>query len=245
MFGKGALLLTFAMLIDFFQLALGWVAFAVGTGLQAITPVGGAAAGAAAGAYACFSTSGGIIQGIADAAKCGVAGGVFGAAISAFGMPFGVLLGFMFDICISLTLGSGLIFLLALSGMFYPKYAWSGGIFEVMPGFDALPGWTLMVILSILRKKKEEGLLVGKASTNLANMVAPGTIMGTSFKGLKTVAQAKTNRIIASGAASENMHKQARIDTGQRVNTELKNVDGIKPAPTNVPHNLPYVQKAA
>ena len=215
-------------------------------GLRYSTPVGGAAAGAVAGAYACFDTSsGGIIQGIADAAKCGFAGGFFGAAISAFGMPIGVLLGFSFDVVISLTLGSGLIFLLALSGMFYPKYAWSGGIFEVMPGFDALPGWTLMVILSILRKKKEEGLLVGNASINLANMVAPGTATGTAFKGLKTVARAKTSMAMASGAASENMRTQARIDTRQRVNTELKNIDGIKPVPTNTPRNQPYVQKIA
>ncbi|HEV8666377.1 MAG TPA: hypothetical protein VN665_00830 [Candidatus Paceibacterota bacterium] len=242
---RGIFLITFAVCIDLIQLALGWITFAIGVGLQALTPFGGALAGAAAGGYACFSTSGGIIQGIADASKCVAAGGALGALASTFGIPFGSMLGLMLDICISLTLGSGLIFLLAISGMFYPKYVWTGGIFEMMPGFDILPGWTVMVILCLLQKKKEEELLIGKASTNLATMVAPDKALGTAFKGLKTVAQAKTNMVVSSGARTQDQYKQTRIDSRQELKTNLKNIDGIKPVGETPPSNQPYVPKAA
>ena len=241
---RGIFLITFALCIDFLQFALGWVAFAVGTGLQAITPVGGAAGGAALGAYACFNTTNGLIQGITDAVVCGTAGGVFGAAISAFGMPIGVLLGFIFDICLSLTLGAGLIFLLALMGMFYPKYVWSAGIFEVMPGFDVLPGWTVMVVLCLIKKRGEEGK--AGVTTTAAKIIS--AVGGASLTNpVSAMTSANTFRQTANQIQSNT--RPSNDNQKDRAPLNLKSPSMNDITPTKVPRaandNLPYVQKAA
>lgn len=229
---RGIFLITFALCIDFLQLALGWVAFAVGVGLQSITPVGGAIGGAAVGAYACFSTANGLIQGITNAVACGTAGGVFGAAISAFGMPIGVLLGFVFDICLSLTLGAGLIFLLALMGMFYPKYVWSAGIFEVMPGFDVLPGWTVMVALCLIKKRGEEGKVGITTTAAKIVSVAGGASLTNPVTAMRSVAAFKQPpNQIRSDIRPANDNKESRAPLNLK-SPQLRD-------------NKPYVQKAA
>lgn len=239
-------LITFAVFIDALQLALGWVAFAVGVGLQALTPYGGGIAGAAGGAYVCYNTAGGVIQGIADAAKCGFAGAVFGAAISAFGVPFGTMLGFMFDVCISLTLGSGLIFLLFVNGMFYPKYAWSGGIFELMPGFDVLPAWTLMVVLSLIKKRGEES--TGGIVTTAAKITS--AIGSSSLTNPVSAVRSANSIKNAVGAArpAQTYSTNERAE-GQRTQLNLKSprMNDVTPRqPLRAANdNQPYVQKAA
>lgn len=72
------------------------------------------------------------------------------------GAPIGVGLGVAINFCLSATLGTGLIMLLIFNKMFYPRYVLPGGITEIFPGFSLVPTWTAIVILSILRKKKEE-----------------------------------------------------------------------------------------
>ncbi len=247
---RGAFLITIALFIDFIQLALGWMAFAIGTGLQAITPVGGAVAGAAAGAYACFNTSGSVIQGIVDAAKCGVAGGILGAAASALGMPLGTGLGFVFDIIISLTLGSALIMFLAFNGMFYPKYIWSAGIFEMMPGFDVLPGWTLMVILCLIQKRGEEGKGSGliTAATKLVSVAGAASLSNplTTMR----AANMTRNTINAPRTETRTANDNQQNPTEGRIPLNLKSPRMTDITPIKVPraandNQLSYVQKAA
>lgn len=72
------------------------------------------------------------------------------------GAPIGVGFGVAVNFCLSATLGTGLIMLLIFNKMFYPRYVLPGGISEIFPGFSLVPTWTAIVILSILRKKKEE-----------------------------------------------------------------------------------------
>jgi hypothetical protein len=229
---RGALLITIALFIDFIQLALGWMAFAVGVGLTSITPVGGGIAGAAAGAYACFDTSGSVIQGIVDATKCGFAGAVLGAAVSAFGLPLGTALGFVFDILISLTLGSGLIMLLAFSGMFYPKYIWSSGIFEMMPGFDALPGWTVMVVLCLIKKHGEEG----KAGiTTTAAKIISATGAASLTNPMSAIRSANTFRHTTNQIKSDIRPANDNQESRPTLNLKSPRMTDIKP----------YVQKAA
>lgn len=244
---RGMFLISFAALIDALQFMMGWVAFAIGVGLQSITPVGGAVGGAAIGAYACFSSSGGIIQGILDAAKCGLAGGVFGAAVSAFGVPFGTILGFAFDICISLTLGSGLIFLLMISGAFYPKYAWSGGVFELMPGFDVLPGWTLMVVLSLLKKQAEERKS-GIVTTATKMVSTAGSVSLTNpVSAVRGAASIKNTASTMRSDRTPANDNTARSEGRTPLNLKSPRMNDITPGrPQRAANdNQPYVQKAA
>lgn len=74
----------------------------------------------------------------------------------AAGVPVGVGLGMAINLCLSATLGAGLIMLLMFNRMFYPKYILPGGISEIFPGFSILPTWTAITVLSILQKKKDE-----------------------------------------------------------------------------------------
>ena len=130
----------FALFIDIAQILIGWMFVAIGAGLELITPVGGAAGGAAAGAYLCWNTTPGVIAGIIASTKCAVAGAIAGAALSAFGVPIGAGLGFIVDICISLTMGGALILALVMFDMF--DFASVAAVFvgEAIPGLDMLPG---------------------------------------------------------------------------------------------------------
>lgn len=84
----------------------------------------------------------------ATAATFGLAGPVV--------LPLTTVIGFVVAITISATFGSGLLLVLAHNGMFYPKFAFSGGATELMPGIDIIPAWTLTAILSVAQKVKDE-----------------------------------------------------------------------------------------
>jgi hypothetical protein len=76
--------------------------------------------------------------------------------ITGVGAPIGFVLGFVVNMCISLTFGIGLIALLGTEGMFYP-YVIAAALFgEVIPIFDNLPLWTGLVLMCAFKKLKEE-----------------------------------------------------------------------------------------
>ena len=244
MWVRGTFLLLFAFLIDAAQIVAGWMFLAIGTGLQLITPAGGAVGGAAAGAYLCWDTTPGVIAGIITSAKCAVAGAGIGAVASAFGVPIGEGLSFIVDICLSLTLGSGLIMALIMCGMFYPKYVWSGSIVEYLPFFDMIPGWTMMVILSIMEKSKEKGGVLGTAAGVALAVQSPSfKNITSSLSGVKNATIAmQSNSRLAANDDRETLQKNAQPAL------QTKNFDGITkaPAPRAANDNLrPYVQKAA
>jgi len=185
---KGIFLLLFALTIDALQVVMAWVFLGFGSALQAITPVGGFIAGAAAGAAACWSSSGTVIQGIVNAAACTAPGAVFGAAISASGAPLGIGIGMAVDMCIGITMGSGLILALIMCGMFHPKYIWGGSIIKIIPGINVIPGWTGTVILSIIETNKQKGGLLGAAAGVALAIESPSIKNATSaVSGVKNI----------------------------------------------------------
>lgn len=242
---KYMLLLMMALLVDGLQFVLGWMAFVIGLGLQALTPIGGGVAGAGAGAYFCWDSTLGVWTAALASAKCAVAGGALGAASSAFGVPFGTALGFGLEIVVSITMGGALILALVFNGMYYKTRIFGNVLIEMMPGVSIIPAWTFMVILCILRERAEEGKLEGKASSNLAKMVAPGTALGTAVGGLKMAQQQKVNAMQREGVLTEGTYKQQRVNTRVQLNTDLRNVDGIKPAAINPLPTKSYVPKTA
>lgn len=166
---KSTLLIMFALIIDGLQALIG-----LGVSVIAAFPgtVGGAAAGCVAG------------QQVAGSLGCSIGGtllGILGSVLPINGLlapatiPIGLAIGFTIDVCLSLTLGAGLIFILFMFGMFYPKYVWSGGIAEFLPGFDILPGWTALVVFSILEKSKQEGGVLGTVA-GVATLAASPTV---------------------------------------------------------------------
>lgn len=147
------LLLLPAFLLDLLQFAF-MITFAV---LQFMTPIGGGVAGAAVAATYCYNASTGIISGIWNGIACAAGGGLVGAGLSAFAIPIGAAV----DVALSITIGGGIIALLAFEGMFYPQIIIKGFLGEVTPFMNFLPFWSWMVWKCMREKKKEDGMRAG------------------------------------------------------------------------------------
>jgi hypothetical protein len=155
---KAAALIMLALFIDGIQAGMSAAIFI----LSAFPGTfGGAAAGCAAGnavAGEIGCSIGGFLLGLVGSVP------LINGVLATVTMPVGIILGFAISVCLSLTLGAGLIMLLIIYGMFYPKYLMPGGISELIPGFDLVPGWTALTILCVLRKVKDEKAAQLKAS---------------------------------------------------------------------------------
>lgn len=142
------ILIFCAAILDAFQFLLMWVFW----GLQAITPVGGGAAGATAGAYYCYNASTGVITGALEGLKCAAAGAVLGAGVSAFAIPLGMIL----DTVLSLTVGGAILMMLAFEGAFYLDAVLPSFMAETIPLFGFLPFWTFLVWRCLSRRSAQE-----------------------------------------------------------------------------------------
>ncbi len=156
---KSVILVLFALFIDGIQAALSGA-------ILVITAFPGTFFGAAAGCVVGKSllgefgcSVGGFILGVLGSIP--FVNGVLDVAT----VPIGLMLGFVFSICISCTLGVGLVTLLMFNNMFYPKYLLPGGITEILPGFGMLPTWTAITILSSIEHSKTQGGFIGTAAT--------------------------------------------------------------------------------
>ncbi len=167
---KSAALIMLALFIDGIQAA-------VSASLALIAAFPGTVGGAAAGCAAASATLGSW--------ACGIGGLIFGLlgttldAAAVVTEPVGLMLGFAISICLSVTLGAGLIMLLILCNMFYPKYLLPGGVAELMPGFDLIPGWTAMTIMCVLQKVKDEkrGGTVGAVAAVVTTSPSPASLV--------------------------------------------------------------------
>ncbi len=168
-----------ALFIDGLKAIVYWVCFAMGSALMALTPLGAALAGCVAGATA----SSGVVSGVANCATGAIAGGI----ISPVGAPIGIGLGIVLSFCISITLGSGFLLLLAFNNLFYFRYAVGGGFAGMLPVLDVLPGWTAMTVLCILRHQKEELALEGNSSALLS--LITGSKLGAVTAGIQSLKQ--------------------------------------------------------
>lgn len=231
---KGMLFIIFALFIDGLQagisFGLAFIAANFGT-------IGGITGGCVAG------------KAIAGQVGCwvgGIALGAFGSFLNAhlaIGLvPVGIVLGFAINICLSATLGAGLVLLLGMDGMFYPKYIFGGGLGELLPGFDNLPAWTATTVLCLLKKKRESGgrsaALFGGAADigNIVTSASPGTLPGRVAGAVLGMPQKTAN------ISPEGQERATEAPAKTRVVPELKNIDGIK-APRPVDNAL-YAQTA-
>ncbi len=181
------------------------------------------------------------LQAMLSLALTGVLAGVslipfIGQAVGAAAGPIGLVLGAAISICLSITMGGGLIAALALNGMFYPNKI-IPAFAELMPGINNGPVWTIVVVRCMMQKYKEEhGRSVfsrkGEASVQEQVSAQPGCIVHSTHYTRPTTQ--------ASGAPV------AQRQEG-RAPGALKSLDGIRrPANDNQPLKTPsYVQKTA
>lgn len=98
-----------------------------------------------------------------------------GIAIGAIAGPIGMLLGAVMSICISITMGGGLIAALAFSGMFYPSKI-IPALFELVPGLNTGPVWTFIVIRCMWEHaRKNKSTRRGVGVLKLSTMALPAT----------------------------------------------------------------------
>jgi hypothetical protein len=169
-----------------------------------------------------------------------VVAAVFGSAANIAApvtIPLAVGLGFAINICISLTLGSMLITFLWIYGMRYPGLVMGVFIGEAIPGFNDLPGWTLLAVRSVIRKAAEEKKGVASLAAGVASAILSPTSAAT---GLGKVAQGISTIKTANREMREPASTVERPQ--QRSPAALKSFDGIRPANDNLPHS--YAQAA-
>ena len=95
-------------------------------------------------------------------------GGVFTTAtlgVGAGSIPLGIGAGMGVDLCIDATFGVALITALGIFGKLDAKSALFGGMFELVPGLNYLPGWTAMAISCVIRSRARDAT---KATTKKA-----------------------------------------------------------------------------
>ncbi len=152
----------------------------------------------------------------------------------------GLIIGLALTFCINITMGSGLVLLLALNGMYHPKWGPAGLIGGLIPGLDFLPFWLGIVIAGIAQDmSKEKGLIGAAAGMVVAGTsVASGNVTG-AVKGVAKALPAVRQVTAAEAPADENRAEQ---QTRTPSTLQTKNFDGIRAANDNTKL---YVPKAA
>lgn len=212
----------FALCIDGLQALMSFAFLAMGSAMTAATPIGGAIIGCTIGA----ATATGVV---ATATNC-VKGALIGAVASPAGAPLGIAIGMGVNICISLTFGVMLVLALAYCGMFYPGKLAGGMFFEIIPGLDAIPGWTTMTITCVLQKMKEDGALEGTAFGALTKMLSPQNALGKIYGGVQAVQQRNVAMVQESRVPTEEL-TASRAQSRQEMKQNLKNIDGVTARP--------------
>ncbi len=229
--------ILFGLFIDGLQAALSFAFLAMGSALSAGATATGAAAGCATGAA--VGGAGGALAAGVGALPGAVAGCVAGAATGAFAggavgsvmAPLGIAVGMVVSICISLSFGVLLVLTLFYFGMFYPGRVFGGMFFEIIPGLSAVPGWTTVALICVLKKMQEDGTLQGSAAGKLASMLSPKNALGKMYGGVKSLQQRKVSLARSTGVVSDARVRDARIETRQAMKQDLKSIDGVTARP--------------
>lgn len=167
------------------------------------------------------------IDGLQALVSLGLSGLVLGASLipvlGAAAAPVGVILGIVINICISLTMGSALVFVvLPLCGLWYPSKMLPAFL-EVVPGINNLPVWTIGVARCVLHKYKEEkGMSLFSAVSNKIRSKNPNDAR------IPRLAKAVFAAHVIGMPEREAPARQP-ADKAQRSVT-LKNFDGIRKA---------------
>ncbi len=170
-------------------------------------------------------------QAFLTAGFLGMGGAVSGSTLGIAGpiaMPAAVAIGFTTDVVTSFTFGSGLLLVLSYYGMFYAPYTLGGSIVEIIPGLDVVPGWTIMTILCIVKKSREEGGTLGNVAGTLLTVVAPEARVATGATQAATTVTAPAQQTAQTPQAYEQESREASR-AQNRVVSDLKNIDEIKP----------------
>lgn len=179
------------------------------------------------------------LQAMISLALAGVLSGVslipfIGVFIGATAGPIGIVLGTAVSICLSITMGGGLIAALAFNGMFYPQKL-VPAFFELVPGLNNGPVWTVVVVRCMMQNYKDEhgmSFFSKKKKTFTQAFAASSTpaVQATQVQTRSRTAGATPNAPLAQ-------RQEGRGPT-------LKAFDGIR-KPANDTLRPSYVQKTA
>lgn len=210
---RNALIILFAVFIDVFQALLSIGFFIIGAFPGTVAGgVGGCVIGSYVGGKCML---GGIILGIV---------GTFGDPfVAPYSLPVAVGLGIAVNICIDVTLGTLLVMWLIQSGMYYPTYMISGVLSELIPGVNDLPGWTMLAVVSVLRKTAEE-----KIKGGLGSIVRGVINTGVASAGIFAAAGINKLRepLPQDEGEAQDMGEYMRTQSVEAA--QLKNIDGIR-----------------
>lgn len=168
-------------------------------------------------------------QAFLTAGFLGLGGSASGATLgiaAPVAMPLGIAMGFTTAVVTSFTFGSGLLLLLAYNGMFYIPYGIGGSVAELIPGLDVIPGWTIMTILCIVKKSREEGGVLGSVAGAALKVVAPEAAV--AMNAASAVASAPQRTAQAPQTQAPAPEPNEAPETSSRVSSNLKNIDGIR-----------------
>lgn len=210
---RNILLIAFAVLIDFLQAAISAALFAIGA-------FAGTIGGAAAGCY-----WGAKVGGTLGCTVVGGLGGFFGSfanpLIAGGTITIAVVMGFAINFCLDATLGTILIMWLLWEDMYYPRFGISGFIAELIPGVNDLPAWTIMTVLSIMRKSAEEGKLKSPAGGVFKKIMTTGAI-GAAATATSVLLQRNQQTARDSGVITKEQQDEVRKNKIQSVALNLE-----------------------
>lgn len=156
---------------------------------------------------------------------------IIGTIVGAVAEPIGIVLGFVISICISLTFGSLLVWLLVLCKMFYPSRVMAAYTGEVLPGFSMLPAWTALVISSLLKKTAEEKSGLTSAAAGIATaFVLPNNPVGNAMQSGTLKSMPDAARTVPKFFQQQEGAEMQREKTGRTPLINSPRVDGIRPA---------------
>ncbi|HVU80119.1 MAG TPA: hypothetical protein VHD37_02020 [Candidatus Paceibacterota bacterium] len=222
-FVKGTTLILLALFIDGLQagisMLIALIAAVPGTAL-------GAAGGALAGSWLCgwMGSTASAICGTVGGFVLGFAGTWLDPALAVVSEPIGIAIGFAINICLSVTLGA---FLLMVMFVFLRKIYVTNlffGLGELIPGINNIPFWTAFVVISLVKKSKEDGSALGAVA---AAALSPGSAFGKAAGGIMAMKETTMNVADATGAFSSPLmpqplraYKERQDDIGDPLNQE-------------------------
>lgn len=148
--------------------------------------------------------------------------------------PIGAVLGYAISVCLSISMGGALLVALAMNGLFYPTKLLPA-FAELLPGINNGPVWTVVVVRSLMQKRKEERS-TDTASINEPTVEESAQPGANRFSSAATVSRMWRAHQVPLAAATLGQPKQES-------RTPLKSFEGIKPANDNGPRH-PYAQAA-
>lgn len=143
-----------------------------------------------------------FITGLAD----GIAGGL--SAIPGIGMLLGMAIAF----CINVTLGAGLLALLALNDMYHPRLSPFGIVGGLLPGLDFLPFWVGLVAAGIIYRMNAEGKPLAQMAKTALSLQAHYK-EGGSFAAMKDAARiVRLSRTTGSATEEDEGQENPRLE---------------------------------